>query len=480
MIVSNQSVRMNWSNRNRKYYENLGYTAFENGKEFSVSVEHLPLASRAIVEVICDYCGKSHTGKYSSKSGNKNHFCSRKCQDSFLIGKPTWNKKDKIKLNCSYCDIVMERDGYDIKRSKNLFCSKDCSDLFKIGKGNKRVERFRVNCDNCNSELERTEVELNRGEKHFCNKKCSDEYFKGRPNLRNRNGKIVNCYNCNEVFHLARYRIESQERYFCSNDCRIEWTKSYEFSKVMQNEKGNIKIKTHCKECGVEFEKKPSEFVKHGFHYCSRNCIASYRLKEKNPNPKKDKIKVCCYTCNKEKFVNESIFKKNKYFFCSSFCYQEKRIEISDFKQTGTRIHLDINKLLNDLNISYKNEKSMGYYSIDIFLDKYNLCIEIMGDYWHGSPLKYNDHSQLNEIQLKNIKRDRVKNKFINSRYKTKILYLWETDINKNVELCKELINEFVDNKGNLVNYNSFNYDLNDGRLELVRNITPYWNQTVI
>ncbi len=34
-------------------------------------------------------------------------------------------------------------------------------------------------------------------------------------------------------------------------------------------------------------------------------------------------------------------------------------------------------------------KKGFKYYAVDNYLDKYNLIIEVMGDFWHCHPLKY-------------------------------------------------------------------------------------------
>jgi len=471
MIIPDQTVKVHWSNRNKTYYTNLGYTNFENGKEFTVHINHLPPASRAEVEYICDYCGSEKVAKYNTKSNSKNHFCTKKCKDAFLIGKPSWNA-DKIEIGCSYCGKLMRRGRWELKRSKDLFCSVDCSNAYKVGKPlGERVKRLKLTCTYCSIPILRTEVELKRAKNHFCTKSCADKYLIGKPNLLNRHGENVNCHTCNKEFHLAQYRIESQERYFCTNNCRFIWMKTDEYSLLMKSfEKENNKIETTCAMCDKITFKYPSE-IKSDITLCSSECRNEY-LKSRNPNPSKEKIAVQCYTCEKRKFVHESVFKKNKFFFCTHDCYQQKRMEITDFKQTGTSIHRTINALLNTLKLNHVNEKGFGYYSLDIYLVDLHLGIEVMGDYWHGNPNKYNNSNQLNSIQIKNMKKDIRKRKFIEKKYNLKILYLWEYDIKNNLELCERLILELCNNPIGLNEFNSYNYYLATDGLELKQNIT--------
>lgn len=58
----------------------------------------------------------------------------------------------------------------------------------------------------------------------------------------------------------------------------------------------------------------------------------------------------------------------------------------------------------------------------------------------------------------------------IKNKYNIDILYLWETDVNENLELCRKLISLYVHNNGILENYHSFNYILNENNeLELLK-----------
>jgi hypothetical protein len=101
--------------------------------------------------------------------------------------------------------------------------------------------------------------------------------------------------------------------------------------------------------------------------------------------------------------------------------------------------------------------------------------IEIMGDYWHGIPLKY-QYDELNKQQLKSVKQDKSKHTYTKKYHNIEILYLWERDINNNIELCWYLIQAYISNNGILKDYNSYNYSLIDGDLILKEQIIqPYF-----
>lgn len=126
-----------------------------------------------------------------------------------------------------------------------------------------------------------------------------------------------------------------------------------------------------------------------------------------------------------------------------------------------------INELLNDMNIKFDSEYDCKYYLVDHYLSEYNLMIEVQGDFWHCSPL-LSEKSNTSGIQ-NNIIKDKRKHTYIKNQYGIEILYLWEKDIKENIELCRELITSYIENKGILENYHSFNYVLNNDRLEMIK-----------
>lgn len=89
-----------------------------------------------------------------------------------------------------------------------------------------------------------------------------------------------------------------------------------------------------------------------------------------------------------------------------------------------------MNELLENLNIAYTNEYAHHNFSFDNYLYNDDLYIEVMGDYWHANPMKYSSLKDLNQIQLKDIRRDYRKQKSIQEE-EMDILYLRETDIKK-------------------------------------------------
>ena len=89
--------------------------------------------------------------------------------------------------------------------------------------------------------------------------------------------------------------------------------------------------------------------------------------------------------------------------------------------------------------------------------------------------MKY-QYSALNKQQLKSVKQDKSKHTYAKKYYDVEILYLWERDINNRIDLCWNLIQQYINNCGVLDDYNSYNYDFIGGCLTLKENIIqPYF-----
>ena len=65
-----------------------------------------------------------------------------------------------------------------------------------------------------------------------------------------------------------------------------------------------------------------------------------------------------------------------------------------------TSIQFTIDNLLFNHQINFEREKVFDYYAVDNYLCDFNGIIEVMGDYWHTTPLIYNANNRLiNEMQ---------------------------------------------------------------------------------
>ena len=144
------------------------------------------------------------------------------------------------------------------------------------------------------------------------------------------------------------------------------------------------KVKVNCEYCGKEIEVIPynynikNEFGK-SFNFCSQKCYHSFRsiyyIGDK------------CPAYGRE--MSEDL--KNKLRTASL-----KRMKSED--RLNSKIQLIINDILDKNKIKYEREYFIKYYSIDNYLLDYNLMIEVMGNYWHSNPVRYNEDKYLMNV----------------------------------------------------------------------------------
>lgn len=253
------------------------------------------------------------------------------------------------------------------------------------------------------------------------------------------------------------------ERVYCSYECRDKYKTEYLSKENSPFYKREHIVCTNCKKPidVIPFDYQKTNEFGDSNHFCSQQCYWEYRSKyyigEKHPQ----------YGIKRPEELRKIL----------------REVMLNNIKngvvpQTMTKPHRKIHQLLVDNGIECENEYLCKYHSIDIYVEQYNLMIEIMGDYWHGSPLKYS-YDKLNKQQLKDVKQDKSKHTYIKKYYNTEILYLWESDINKSIDLCWNLILLFINNNGILENYHSFNYYMDNNTIQLSNNIMlPYFNNT--
>jgi hypothetical protein len=141
--------------------------------------------------------------------------------------------------------------------------------------------------------------------------------------------------------------------------------------------------------------------------------------------------------------------------------------------KTNSELQQKVNYMLDNLNVKFISEKSFTFFTVDNYLVDYKLIIENMGTYWHCDHRKY--EKIIYENHVDRIKRDKSKHSYLKNNEDIEILYLWEEDVNNNIELCKRLIELYLKNNGVLDTYHSFNYILkNDILLPKDIIIYPY------
>lgn len=371
-----------------------------------------------------------------------------------------------------------------------------------------KLEIKQIHCDSCDRELPKSNfcyswVRMN-GTSSRC--KSCDWFF------RNREVKIDGWTN-DEIHVLVDFIIFEESGILndllklLTNKTIEDLINAFHIAKI-----GNkrVSIKATCNYCKEDVYKPPSVYLKNDNLYCSDECYWKDKpniMKSGKNSPYYNRIKTHCTNCKKDievipfDYNNKNSF-GDSHNFCSQECYWEYRSEyyvgdkssainriITDemrekmkvqfiknsrsADKLDSKIQLTINDVLDELQVVYEREHIIEYYAIDNYLVDTKLIIEVMGDYWHVSPLKYNENKYLiSERQASWIHRDKIKHSYIKNHNNVEILYLWEYDINNNIKVCKELIQTYIDRNGELDNYHSFNYKLSkSGDLKLKDNL---------
>ena len=302
--------------------------------------------------------------------------------------------------------------------------------------------------------------------------------------ISKKTGKYIQCEYCGKTVYKTLSQYNKREHHFCSNKCQslLRRTQVFEYRK--------------CEICGTEFYVSNKSTQR----FCSNQCQNKWQLENVGfRNPKFQGDYARCENCGKSYLVGKYKLENGKHHFCSTECRQEwfsnvwpqsdewkeksrkraVRILSNNAVSTQTKPQIAVNNMLDNLFIEYRNEEPFVYYSIDNYLPEYKLAIEVMGDYWHSSPLKY--PKKINDKQKHIISRDKAKHTYIKNHHRIEILYLWESDILKCPDLCIALIRHYIANDGCLDNYHSFNYHIDDdGNLTLNADIIhPYQEKQI-
>lgn len=243
------------------------------------------------------------------------------------------------------------------------------------------------------------------------------------------------------------YIKKHSRHYFCCAKCKRKYDESIRNNKYI------------CNNCGKEFT---TYQYKHGLSFCSHKCSVEYHSKIAKEVRK-------CEWCNNDFICNRSETKRFCCMKCQSmwqkYVFQdEEHKEISrsrtiNMLKNGNNMnkfskpHQKMSNILQENNINFKNEVRVGNFLIDIVVeDKY--YIEIMGDYWHMNPNKYDSP---NNQQERGVYRDTLKYKYFIEN-NIPLLCIWECDINKNLNKILNLLNEFKNCENGIIHsYNYFN-----------------------
>ena len=283
-------------------------------------------------------------------------------------------------------------------------------------------------------------------------------------------GVYIQCEYCGETVYKTLSQYRKRRQHFCSNKCQSLLKREITFEH------------RPCEICGEDMylSKKSTK------RFCSVKCQNVWQLGNTGfDNKKFGGGYVTCEFCNKQFLVGKYVLESNRRHFCSTTCRQEwyatvwsqsegwrlasreraARILHNNPVITHTKPQIIANSILDELEISYRNEEPFTYYSVDNYLPDFNLAIEVMGDYWHSSPLKYPE--SISSKQRYIVSRDKAKRTYLRDYYGIEVLYLWEADLLKRPDVCSKLIMHYIENGGAIQNYHSFNYTIVCDSVEL-------------
>jgi very-short-patch-repair endonuclease len=87
---------------------------------------------------------------------------------------------------------------------------------------------------------------------------------------------------------------------------------------------------------------------------------------------------------------------------------------------------------------------------VDFFLHDYNCVLEVYGDYWHSNPRYYGNGENLkplNEMQIKNRKKDTRRYYVITKNYGYYFYNIWEDEIKKDINKTMERFFKHISSK---------------------------------
>ena len=119
----------------------------------------------------------------------------------------------------------------------------------------------------------------------------------------------------------------------------------------------------------------------------------------------------------------------------------QAKINLLNQKKSDTKPELLTGKILDRLGLSYIKQFPLQGFFYDFYIPDQRLIIEVQGDYFHSSPLKYKK-TEWNTMQKKNHKRDKIKMS-VALGHGYRIIYIWEGDLKKG-KLVTDRLQEFV------------------------------------
>ncbi len=144
-----------------------------------------------------------------------------------------------------------------------------------------------------------------------------------------------------------------------------------------------------------------------------------------------------------ETYGREGAKKRRKFF--SKFSRERiiKRIKNNEIPFFNTSIEILMAKEMQKRNIQFTAQFDIdNKFVCDFAIPKVKIIVECDGDYWHSNP-KFYDRNKLYKGQIANLKRDKIKDKYLNNKG-WKIIRFFESDIKNSVSACVDKLEKEI------------------------------------
>lgn len=190
------------------------------------------------------------------------------------------------------------------------------------------------------------------------------------------------------------------------------------------------KKKTFIENYGVDNIFKTDGFAE----YVSQICLKKYGVKRVS-NPKKVS----------EARLNFSEEKWKKIHSKTRKTLQEKYENGEHTDKYISSLELIVSEVFDRNGIEYESQKFIDGLAYDFHIKNTNIIVEVNGDYWHANPKIYEADETINYVNVGYIPVSDIwdrdlekKNNALDFGYK--VLYIWECDINNNMDNIDEFI----------------------------------------
>jgi len=113
-------------------------------------------------------------------------------------------------------------------------------------------------------------------------------------------------------------------------------------------------------------------------------------------------------------------------------------------KSENTKPELQTKYILELMKLRYVQQFPLDGFIYDFILPDQRILIEVNGDFWHSSPLKYKK-AILSVTQKKNHARDK-RSLSVALKHGYRIIYIWEGDLKNKARKVKARLEKFIDN----------------------------------